>query len=86
MSDFNPNSSDSQFAKLFQILEDMKREQARKDASDTIAYNLIMAKQDKTNGRVLGLESREQFLRGKVVGISAAISVVGTLVGWWLSK
>lgn len=86
MSDYNPNSSDAQFAKLFQVLEDMKEQQKQKGVSDTNAFDLIMSKQDKTNGRVTGLEKREQFIKGKVVGISAAISVVGTVLGWYFSK
>lgn len=86
MSDYNPNSSDAQFAKLFQVLEDMKTQAAKKESTDTDAYALIMAKQDKTNGRVSGLETREQYAKGKVAGIALVVSVIGTVAGILFSK
>lgn len=85
MSNFNPNSFDAQVATILQKLEDMRGQQAEKREEDKVAFTQIMNKQDYTNGRVTGLETREQYAKGKVAGIALAVSGIVTLIGIYFS-
>lgn len=86
MAEFNPNSFDAQFATVLSKLDNMSKQHEKKDEEDKVAYALIMSKQDKTNGRVTGLEQREQFQKGKIAGIALVVSLLGTFAGILLSK
>lgn len=86
MSDFNPNSFDAQFATVLTKLEAMAKEQCEKREEDKAAFKAIMDKQDKTNGRVTGLEKREQYNLGKVAGIAVAISILVSIAGAYFAR
>lgn len=86
MSNFDPNSSDAQFATILKTLQNQNEQFADKCDEDRAAYALIMSKQDLTNGRVTALEKE----RAKLYGIATGVSVVVGLAGWaittWLRK
>lgn len=67
----DPNSTDAWFARIEQRLTGQDSVLAR-----------IEAQVAKTNGRVTGLESWKESIRGRIAGWTAAAIVVGSVVGW----
>lgn len=72
---FNPDSFNAQMAKILQILENQNVLMRLKNDRDREDFKSVMEKQDATNGRVTGLEKREQYSLGKIAGVSTAVSL-----------
>lgn len=86
MTDFNPNSYDAQLARVLEILHAQNMAAAVKNERDREDFKKIMEKQDTTNGRVLGLEKREQYNKGKVAGIAVACSTGISIISYLINQ
>ena len=71
---YNPQSIDAMFTRVLTEIENVKSivAEARDEAR-------------KTNGRVTKLEFWRQYSTGKTAGIALAVSVGGTVIGWFLT-
>jgi hypothetical protein len=89
LPEYNPNSFDAQFAKIFQMLESQNKRHQEKWDEDERRHTDIIVRLDKTNGRVLGLEKREEYAKGKIAGIAlvcgGGISILISVVSYFLN-
>ena len=81
--DFNSNSLDAMFATVLSRLDAQDKAAAEHRAAISAQLAYIADQVTKTNGRVRDLERWRDTTKGKVIGVSATISLVVTLLGLW---
>ena len=84
--DYNPNSLDSRVTELLTLVREQKESFREKCDKDDKAFAAIMAKQDKTNGRVTAIELFIANWKGKTAVVATAIPIAVSILGWFVTK
>jgi hypothetical protein len=83
VADFNPFSSDAQFAKIIERLDRQDRETERHHCENKKTLSAIREQTTLTNGRVTKLEKKWIYAAGLVVGGWFVIGVVWAVITHW---
>jgi hypothetical protein len=81
--DFNPFSTDAQFAKIIERLDRQDRETERHHSENKKTLSAIRDQTTITNGRVTKLEKKWIYVAGLIIGGWFVIGVVWVVFTHW---
>ena len=86
MSDFNPNSSDSMFARVLERMDQSEQKVTATNAEFLGVLREIRDEARRTNGRVGSLEAWRENVRGRVAVAASVVSGIVAVAAWVIER